>query len=150
MRDQAVILLVDDSEADAYLIHRAFNNAAILSRLEIVMNDREAIFYLSGSGQYSNRTEYPLPDLLLLDLKASDADRSQLLRWIRDHPDLESTKVVALTSSNSPSAIYHSYTIGLNSFVVKPSDFQGLTELVNALHDWLSKTRPTTGTLKAA
>src|SRR5713101_4697438 len=69
MPDQAVILLAEDREDDILLIRKAFQKAFITNPLEVVRDGEEAIAYLSGEGKYSNRSEFPLPDLMLLDLK---------------------------------------------------------------------------------
>jgi CheY-like chemotaxis protein len=142
MHGQTAILLVDDSVENAYFIHRAFQKAEIPCRLLIAMDPQHAMSCLIGNGNYSNPAEHPLPDLLLVDLESVDG-RAGLLRWVRLCPVLDSLKIVVLTSSNHPSDINHSYTMGANSFVVKPTDFESLTELAHALHYWLHTTKPT-------
>ena len=74
MPDQAVILLAEDREDDIALIRKAFARAYILNPLHVVRDGEEAIAYLQGEGRYFNRDEYPLPDLLLLDLKMPRVD----------------------------------------------------------------------------
>src|ERR1041385_2090392 len=69
MSDHGLILLAEDNETDVLLTRRAFAKANLLNPLHVVSDGEEAIAYLSGEGKYANRSEYPLPDLLLLDLK---------------------------------------------------------------------------------
>ena len=142
MSGQAVILLADDSEEDILLIRQAFQKANISNPLHVVHDGEEAISYLSGERKYSNRAEYPLPDLLLLDLKMPGTDGFQVLRWIRQHSGLEALRIIVLTSSDRIRDVNQAYRLGANSFMVKPMDFQDFVELSRALHDyWLHKSK---------
>src|SRR5437016_14158370 len=99
MPDQAIILLAEDREDDVLLIRKAFSKANISNPLQVVRDGEEAIAYLSGEGKYSNRDEYPLPDLFLLDLKMPGKDGFDVLRWVRQQTGLSALSVVVLTSS---------------------------------------------------
>src|SRR5712672_2243920 len=83
MGDEAVILVVEDREDDILIIRKAFKEACLLNPLQVVRNGEEAIEYLGGTGKYWNREEYPLPDLVLLDLKMPRVDGFEVLRWVR-------------------------------------------------------------------
>jgi len=136
--DGAVILLAEDREDDILLIRRAFEKAAIKNPLFVVRNGDEAISYLSGVGKYGLRDEFPLPDLLLLDLKMPGADGFEVLRWLRLQPGLRSLRVVVLTASNEIRDVQKAYQLGANSFMVKPTDFQDTTQMAKTLTDyWL-------------
>src|ERR1700674_4968478 len=100
MPDQALILLVEDREDDVLLVRRAFAKANVLNPMQVVRDGREAIAYLKGEGKYSNRAEYPLPELLLLDLKMPGTDGFDVLKWMRQQPGLKALRVVVLTSSD--------------------------------------------------
>jgi len=142
MSERAVILLADDSEDDALLIRQAFQKAFIPSPLYVVTSGEEAIAYLKGEFKYSNRDEYPLPDLLLLDLKMPGTDGFQVLRWIRQTPGLSELRVLVLTSSDHIRDVNEAYTLGANSFMVKPTDFQNFIELSKSIQDyWLLKSK---------
>ena len=98
----------------------------------------EAINYLSGLGKYSLRDEFPLPDLLLLDLKMPGADGFEVLRWVRRQPGLRNLRVVVLTASNEIRDVQKAYQLGANSFMVKPTDFEDTTQMAKTLADyWL-------------
>jgi CheY-like chemotaxis protein len=99
MPDTGVILLAEDREDDVVLIRRAFRQAYVNNPLQVVQDGVEAISYLRGEGKYSNREEYPLPDLILLDLKMPRVDGFEVLKWIREQPSLATLRVVVLTSS---------------------------------------------------
>ena len=139
MSEQAVILLVEDREDDVLLIRKAFDRASVNNPLYVVRTGEEAISYLEGVGAYANRAEYPLPDLLLLDLKLPGSDGFDVLRWVRQQPGLSALRVVVLTSSDHIRDVNQAYRLGANSFMVKPMDFQNYIELSKALQGyWLN------------
>jgi CheY-like chemotaxis protein len=142
MSDLALFLLVEDSESDAILIRRAFIKGNVINPLQVVTAGDQAIAYLKGEGPFSNRSEYPLPELVLLDLKLPGIDGFQVLRWIRQQPDLRALRVVVLTSSDRIQDVNMAYQLGANSFLVKPVDFERFVEISQALRGywlWLSK-----------
>jgi len=136
MPDKAIFLLVEDSADDVLLIRRAFSKASIVNPLQVVRSGEEAILYLSGEGPYANREEFPLPSLLLLDLKMSAKDGFEVLEWIRHQPGLQNLRVVVLTSSDSIFDIDRAYQLGANSFLVKPVQFDQLVEIMQALRGY--------------
>src|SRR5882762_10250247 len=138
MPDQAVILLAEDREDDIALVRKAFAKAYIQNPLHVVRDGEEAIAYLQGEGRYYNRDEYPLPDLLLLDLKMPRMDGFDVLKWLRQQPGLSSLRVVVLTSSEDMRDVNVAYKLGANSFMVKPMDFQNFVEMSKFLSGyWL-------------
>lgn len=140
--DQALFLLVDDNRDDALLIQRAFIKAKVLNALQVVNSGQEAIAYLSGTGKYSNRAEFPLPSLLLLDLNMPGMDGFELLRWLRQQPTLRTLRVVVLTSSDDMRDVNAAYKLGANSFLIKPADLDRFVEISQALSGywiWLDK-----------
>lgn len=142
MSDQALFLLVEDAETDAILIRRAFIKGNIVNPLQLVTSGDQAIAYLKGEGTFANRAEYPLPELVLLDLKLPGIDGFQVLRWIRQQPELKALRVVVLTSSDRIQDVNLAYQLGANSFLVKPVDFERFVEISQALKGywlWLSK-----------
>src|SRR5882762_7870027 len=144
MPDSAIILLADDLDDDIHLIKRAFRKGKITNPLQVVRDGEEAIAYLKGEGKYANRAEYPLPDLLLLDLKMPRIDGFEVLRWIRQQPGLKALRVVVLTSSEDIRDVNQAYRLGANSFIVKPMDFGHSVEICKFLKEyWLRKARAT-------
>lgn len=133
MGEHAVILLVDDDYNDCTLLRRAFVGAKVLNPLFIVRSGQEALDYLSGLGQYANRAEFPLPDLILLDIKMHGIDGMEVLRWVRSQPGLKSIRIVMLTSSNDIKDVNMAYQLGANSFLTKPVDFERFLEIARTL-----------------
>jgi CheY-like chemotaxis protein len=140
MAEAGVILLAEDDEDDILLVRRAFRDLGILNPLHVVRDGDEAIAYLKGVGEYSNRAEYPLPSLLLLDLKMPRTDGFDVLQWIRSEPNLRPLRVIVLTSSGQMQDVNEAYHLGANSFLVKPQDFSNFITLLNSLQSyWLRR-----------
>jgi CheY-like chemotaxis protein len=138
MCEQGLILLVDDDYNDGTLMQRAFVGAKVLNPIVVMRSGEEAIDYLGGTGKYANRTEFPLPTLILLDIKMNGMNGLQVLSWIRGQPGLRTIRVVMLTSSNDTREVNLAYHLGANSFLTKPVDFGRLVEMARALSGyWL-------------
>ena len=136
MPDRAVILLVEDQENDIQLIQPGFKRAQLPNPVQIVRDGEDAIAYFSGDKQFANRVEFPLPKLILLDLKLPGVDGFEVLKWIRSQPGLQSLIVVVLTSSDHIQDVNRAYQLGANSFMVKPMDFENVVELSSLLRDY--------------
>ncbi len=142
MAEHAVILLAEDDEDYVLLIKTAFSQANVPNPLHVVWNGEEAISYLKGNGKYSNRDEYPLPDLMLLDLKMPRVNGFEVLQWLRTQPGLSSLRVLVLTSSDEIRDVNEAYRLGANSFLVKPMDFEDTASLSRLINDfWLKACR---------
>jgi CheY-like chemotaxis protein len=135
MLADALILLVEDREDDALLLLRSFEKAGIKNPVQVARDGAEALAYLSGQGKYSDRVLYPLPQLVLLDLKLPGIDGFEVLRWIRTDSQFPGLRVVVLTSSENIRDVNLAYSLGANSFLVKPMDFTRFVELSNLITD---------------
>ena len=132
------ILLIEDNEADINLTIAAFRDAIVQSHIHVVKDGEEAIAYLQGVGKYGSRDEYPLPDLMLLDLKMPKVGGFEVLSWIRSHPTLRALCVVVLTTSNDMRDVNRAYELGATSYFRKPDSLEGLDEMIHVLHAyWL-------------
>ena len=138
MLESEVVLLADDREDDVLLIKEAFARAQITNPIQVAHGGEEAIAYLAGEGKFANRDEYPLPALLLLDLKMPGKDGFDVLRWIRSHPSLSGLRILVLTASNRTPDVNLAYELGANSFLVKPTNFDETVTLSRLIKDyWL-------------
>src|SRR5437667_6307456 len=130
MLDEKFILLAEDDENDVALLERAFQKAGLRNVLKLVRNGEQAIDYLSGRGMYANRERFPLPFLLLLDLKMPGADGFEVLQWVRAEPELKRLLIVVLTSSKLQADVDRAYELGANSYLVKPVGFEEMVNLI--------------------
>src|SRR5205814_846191 len=97
--ETGVILIVEDRDDDILLMRKAFHKASMNNPIHVVRDGEEALAYLSGKNKYANRAEYPLPVLVLLDLKLPGMDGFEVLSWIRRQEGIRGLPVVVLTSS---------------------------------------------------
>lgn len=142
MPDHSVILIAEDEEDYVVLLRRAFEQAKIRNPVHVVSNGAEAMAYLKGEDKYANRDEYPLPDLLLVDLKLPRYNGFEIIAWARRQPGLAALRILVLTSSDEIRDVNEAYHIGANSFLVKPYDFQDLVQLAALVQRyWLEASR---------
>ena len=133
------ILYVEDNEDDVLLLRFAFKRADILNPLHFAQDGQEAIDYLAGAGKFSDRAKYPIPSLVLLDLKLPKKMGMEVLHWIREESSVRKLPVVILSASAQKSDVDRCYEFGANAFLVKPSDADGLADMCQALkHFWLT------------
>lgn len=139
MNNSACILLVDDNRMDVELSLDAFREAHLANRIEVAGGGQQAIDYLLGAGVYGDRTTYPLPDLVLLDLKMPGIDGFEVLRQVKATPLVKRIPVIILTSSHEEGDRALSYDSGANSYLVKPVSFEGFLKVVRQIEDyWLT------------
>jgi CheY-like chemotaxis protein len=136
MMAHATVLLVEDDPDDVLLTQLAFEKARLANPLEVVRDGEEAILYLKGEGRYADRHRYPLPILMLLDLKMPRVDGFQVLEWLQKHPELGHLSVAMMTSSDHDPDITRAYELGADSYLSKPPDAEALLALVQRLHAW--------------
>jgi two-component system, response regulator len=136
MTGPARILLVEDSRMDVELTLDAFREARLANTISVASNGQAALDYLFGRGPYADRTTYPLPNLILLDLKLPGIDGHMVLRQIKGTPELKRLPVIILTSSKEEGDRALSYDNGANSYLVKPVSFEGFLDVVRQLEDY--------------
>jgi DNA-binding response OmpR family regulator len=122
-----VILLVEDDPNDAKSIRRAFERGGILNPIQVVSNGEAAIAYLLGEGPYIDRSAYPLPIFVLLDLVLPVTSGFDVLRWIKAHPAHRSLPVIALSGLTDLARINQVYHMGALTFMLKPLRAEELT-----------------------
>lgn len=137
--NSTTILLVEDNEDDAFFMKRALRDAGIANPVRVVEDGQQAIDYLQGAGNFSERGEHPLPMVVFLDLKLPFKSGHEVLEWIRQQPLFAKLIVIVLTSSNEPVDLNRAYKNGANSYVVKPPTPEQLTELAKSFELWWLK-----------
>lgn len=127
------ILLVEDNADDLELTLRAFEVHKLANRVHVARDGQEALDFLFGTGQLGRPGPRMVPKVMLLDLKLPKVDGLEVLRAVRADPTLARLPVVILTSSREESDIVESYDLGVNSYIVKPIDFEKFAETVRTL-----------------
>jgi CheY-like chemotaxis protein len=141
--EQATILLVEDEPNDVFFMERAFEQARLLNPLKIVHDGEQAIAYLKGEGHYADRTKFPFPFLMLLDLRMPRRNGFEVLEWLRAQPGIRRLLTVVLTSSKDAPDINQAYDLGANSYLVKPPKAEALKEMFQRLDSyWVAMNQP--------
>jgi CheY-like chemotaxis protein len=137
------ILYVDDDDNDVVLLKHAIRSASLRFNVQSVTDPENAISYLSGDGPYSDRKCFPVPSLVLLDLKMPRMNGLEVLTWIRNQPLLKRMVVIVLTASSHAMEINSAYELGANSYLVKPVELTSLVEMVKGIAGyWMSLNVP--------
>jgi two-component system response regulator len=140
------ILLVEDNPADVELTLHAFKRNNLANRVQVVRDGAEALDFLFASGANGVRAIQEGPRVILLDLKLPKVSGLEVLRRIKQHETLRAIPVVVLTSSREEPDIAESYKLGVNSYIVKPVDFDRFTDAVRELGlYWLLLNEPPIG-----
>jgi CheY-like chemotaxis protein len=133
-----MILQVEDDPNDVFLLKHAMKKAGMTNPMQVASDGQEAIDYLGGAGKFADREKYPLPGLILLDLKLPFVMGLDVLKWIREQPNLVPV-VIILTASAEERDVASAYRLGANAFLTKPSEASKLQEIVKAIKDfWLT------------
>jgi CheY-like chemotaxis protein len=133
MDERATILVVEDDPNDLFFLKRAFDAVQAKCLMQAVGDGAEAIDYLRGVDDYADRKQFPLPALILMDLKMPRVDGFEFLGWLRREPGLKLIPVVVLSSSNLPNDVKRAYELGANSFVVKVQDSTAMPDTLQTL-----------------
>ena len=123
------ILLVEDSEDDVFFMVRAFKAAGLVTPLARVENGEKAIDYLTGKAPYDDRARFPLPSLVLLDLKMPFVSGFEVLRWIRNQSCCSKVPVIVFTTSSQERDVETAYELGANAYIVKPDHAEECSDL---------------------
>jgi CheY-like chemotaxis protein len=134
-----LILVVDDDQNDILLAKRAFERAGLKYPIKTLSSGIESLDYLNGAPPYSDRDKYPLPALLLLDIKMPGMDGFDVMRWIRHQPRFAKLRVVMLTGVDEIAKANLAYQLGADSFLVKPLDFWNAAELSSSIERLLAR-----------
>src|SRR5260221_1154888 len=136
------ILYVEDDDNDIFFMQRAFKAAEMFNPLQIVQDGQEAIDYLAGADSFADRTQFPMPYLVLLDLNLPIKSGFDVLKAIRTTPGCQTIPVVILSSSPHDHDVRHAYSLGANAYLVKPSNAEKLVDTMRLVREfWLKENR---------
>ncbi|MFN7138187.1 MAG: response regulator [Limisphaerales bacterium] len=134
--DEFPILLLEDDLNDVELLTLAFHRRGIKNPIFRVSNGYEGIDYLQGEGIYMDRARYPLPKIIILDLKMPRMGGLEFLDWIDQNPAFHVVPTIVLSASNLAQDVQKSYDLKAHTYFVKPTEFPDLEELVKTMHEY--------------
>ncbi len=136
------VLVADDNPDDIRLLQFAWARAKVSTPLHVLTAGEEVLDYLAGAGAFSDRRRFPLPRLLLLDLKMPRKDGFEVLEWIRSKPGVRRLPVLVLTASLHQQDVERALDLGASAFLIKPVELNRLIDLVKAIDlFWLTFTQ---------
>jgi len=132
------VMLVEDDENDVILVKHTFKKAQINNPLQIVTDGAEAVEYLKGKGKYEDRERWPLPELIVLDIKMPRLSGFEVLEWVKGNGGpLRRIPIVIVSGSDNPDDINRAYELGAKAYMVKPMDSRGVEHLFQSItHYW--------------
>ncbi len=136
------ILLAEDDSNDVVLVKLALTRAGIHNPVEVVEDGQEAMDYLRGYGEYADRKRHPLPRLALLDIKMPKTTGLEVLNWLRHQSEeaIRRLPVIIMSSSSEQKDIDRAYELGVNAYLVKPSAFDELVEVLKTTAEFWIET----------
>lgn len=132
----AHILLIEDNKMDVALTLDAFQEARLANTIHVATTGEEGIEFLLGEGKFADRVAYPLPDIVLLDLKMPGIDGLEVLKRVKSTDRIKRIPIIILTSSKEEGDRAMSYDLGANSYLVKPISFEGFLEVVKQVYNY--------------
>jgi CheY-like chemotaxis protein len=143
MEKDSTILFVDDSEEDRELMRYAFKKAHVPNPVVELQSGEEAIHYLAGDGEFAERERYPLPCLIITDLKMPRVDGFELLEWLRARPEFHRVPKIVLSASDEEGDRARARELGACAYFVKPTQLNELVAVVRKMdEEWISENCP--------
>ena len=137
------ILQVEDDPNDVFFFQHAMTEVGVTNPIQVATNGQQAIDYLKGAGKFADRKTFPLPCLVLLDLKLPHVMGLDVLKWIREQPGGYARIVVILSASGEECDVAAAYRLGANGYLIKPPEVDKLQDMARAIKDfWLTQNTP--------
>jgi CheY-like chemotaxis protein len=133
---ELIVLLAEDQEDDVFLFKRAIARAVSKHTLRVVSDGTDVIAYLRGDGEFADRSRYPFPNVLLLDIKMPRLSGLEVLDWLNQHEECSIIPTIIFTSSEQPQDIRRAYLRGANAYFTKPVAFDELQELMTVMFSY--------------
>lgn len=132
-KKQFTILLVEDDPVDIELLIEALQGDRLVNEIKYVRDGSELMDYLRQKNSFSDKSQSPRPDLILLDLNLPKKDGREALREVKSDPNFRRIPIIVMTTSKSEEDIYLSYDLGANSYIVKPFSFDSMVEIIRSV-----------------
>ena len=130
------ILIAEDDEDEALLLAHALKAIGLSNPVLMVDNGEHAIAYLKGDGQFADRGAFPLPAVLITDVKMPAVDGFELLEWLRHHPRFAIIPTLVFSNSSEPQDIQRAYSLGANAYLVKPPGMEQLEAMMRTTFEF--------------
>ena len=133
------ILIAEDSQDDAFFLERAFRKIGMKNPVQILTDGAEVLDYLNAKGKYENRTKYPFPSVMFIDIKMPRVNGFEVLQWLKDHQECRVIPTMVFSSSEQPEDIERAYQLGANAYFVKPNSTEQLADLLRCAYDFWAR-----------
>jgi len=138
-----VVLRVDDNPDDLLLFQLAWEKSRVANPIHCSASRTEAVEYLEGRGKFADREGFPLPAVIVIDMRLPDGNATQFLRWLRAHPKLNKLVVIVLSGTALQEDVNEAYRSGANSFLLKSPNSRDLQDTVRLIQSyWLGQNLP--------
>ena len=132
--DRPTLLIVEDNEDDIFFVDRIFKQIGARCELRFARDGMEAIEYLSGKGAFKDRAKYPMPTIILMDLKMPRRNGFEVLEWMHNQPEIKLIPTIVVTSSTLQEDVTRAYRLGANAVMNKPVDKDSLLQMLKSFH----------------
>ena len=133
-KDRPTLLIVEDNDDDIFFIERIFKQIGARCELKFARDGMEAIDYLSGKGTFKDRAQYPMPTIILMDLKMPRRNGFEVLEWMHNQPEITLIPTIVVTSSTLQEDVTRAYRLGANAVMNKPVDKDSLLQMLKSFH----------------
>jgi CheY-like chemotaxis protein len=133
------ILIAEDSQDDAFFLERACRKIGLKNPVQILTDGNEVLDYLKAEGKYQNRTEYPFPSVMFIDIKMPRVNGFEVLKWLQEHPECKIIPTIMFSSSEQPEDVERAYQLGVNAYLVKPNATAELEEILRSTYDFWAR-----------
>lgn len=131
--------MAEDDENDAFFVRRAVERMGSAHTLHVVQDGEEAIRYLRGEGEYADRHRFPMPNVIMTDLKMPRMNGFEFMRWLQGHAECTVIPIIVYSSSNAEHDVRQAYILGANAYITKPIDLNRMVELLELICAFWSK-----------